>query len=372
MSQICRRITGRSAPANASQMLSARRAAATFVQRFAVRLIVVCIASLGTALAADSDKNAGMGSKLATLYVSKLSLHEPLGASPTEGKLNYFCQKDFSQPRAGSHTPIDSIELPLEPCANDRVLSHKDTVLRVVYVAKKEAMGCPTPADIVATVEEHARKTAAAAGFAAILEFVADKAKGMAAADAAVPQLCLLPSEFRLVYDRATADVSFALKSAPEQKATKQLITGPTEHWFLSGDAIVKGAKELKYDTDKKAIFARDKPEQLYLGINWMVGDVYGRYDRLAKERLVGKVMLLPSRHPFDSVGLGLGYRFADGIFNSETGIQPTGGFMIFVGHFWTKNDEVDATGNVAQGGRSRSWRFGVSYGLDSLLGWLK
>lgn len=331
----------------------------------------VALSGMGPALAADDVGVKNRRDQVATLYLSKLQLQKGGSTSLEGGSLNYFCPADFSNPREEPGTTLQSSNQALEPCTNDRLLTHKGDVLRIVYVAKRGSADCSAiDKDVDAAIEEHARKTAAAAGFAAILKFAAQKSSGLEKAD--VPDLCYVSSEFRLVQDRGTVDVTVSLKSEPERKASKQLITGPSEHWFLSGDAVVKGVKELKYDPDKKAIFSRDAPEQLYLGINWMVGDVYGKYDALAMQRLVGKIMVLPSKRPFDSVGVGIGYRFVDGMFSSDVGLQATGGFMVFAGHFWTKNDEIDSAGALTQGGRSRSWRFGVSYGLDTLLGWLK
>lgn len=312
-----------------------------------------------------------------TLYVSRLPLHEPLSASELRskdtGKLNYFCTEEFKKLSPETGAVLATHQPPLQACSDDRALYKKGDQLRVVYVVVADT--CPTEPDIVLDVQEHVRKTAAAAGFSAIADFITKKVAGgpapaAAAAAAAAPKVCFFPVTYTLVYDRAIADVSFSLKAKPDEKVVKQIITGPIEHWFLSGDAVVKGVKELRYDRDQKAVFSRDKPEQLYLGINWMKGDVYGKYKVGSPERIVGKLMLSPTRHPFDSFGLGVGYRFAD--FSSEGTLQPNGGFILFVGHFWSKNEQVDAAGVVNQSGRSRSWRLGVSYGLDSLLGWLK
>ncbi len=310
----------------------------------------------------------------ATLYVSKISLDkrpDPADIPGAEVKLSYYCAEGFRR----LNQEVDAVRgqpiWPLKACTEDRFLSHKADELRVVYV-EWQAGTCALSEDVVFHVEETSRKTALATGISAVVKTILDKQSMWAAVQPQPLQLCFTAFKQVLINDRATAEVSVSFKSSPDEKASKQLITGPAEHWFLSGDAIVKGAKELKYDPDKKAIFSRDKPEQLYLGINWMVGDVYSRYDRLSTQRAVLKLMILPSRHPFDSVGVGVAYRFADGVIDFESGLKPTGGFMVFAGHFWTKNDTVDASGNTTQDGRSRSWRIGVSYGLDSLLGWVK
>lgn len=380
-------------------------------------LIAGCIALAAVVGAERASGAEGGDAKTATLYVSELALNkQPLrvqiaevvkaraeakvtakpedkskpkentkevdkandktkGEAKSESKLNFFCTAGFKRLSVETDALLNTKEPPLQACDDDRLLIKKGDALEVVYVGV-DAGDCPKATDIVLNVQEHARKTAAAAGFAAIVDFVITKASDAPAVTKAhesvppPPQLCFVAGTYKLIYDRATADVAVSLKGTPDDKATKQIITGPIEHWFLSGDAVVKGVKELKYDKDQKAIFARDKPEQLYLGINWMNGDVYGKYSTVSMERAVLKLLLSPTRHPFDSFGLGVGYRFAD--FSSEGTLQPNGGFILFAGHFWSKNEQVDTSGVVNQGGRSRSWRVGVSYGLDSLLGWLK
>ncbi len=310
----------------------------------------------------------------ATLYVSKLALDKmptPADMPGDKAKLNYYCAEGLAKLDPETDKVLGADNWPLQTCTDDRFVSHKADELRVVYVEWQNKTDCEESADLVVDVKETARKTAISIQLSLVAKAVVGKVLEKNAAPP-MRKLCFTPVEQSLGIDRAIAEVTVSLKSSPDEKASKQLITGPAEHWFLSGDAIVNGAKELKYDPDKKAVFPRDKPEQLYLGINWLWGDVYSRYNWLSEQRLVAKLMILPSRRPFDSVGVGVGYRFADGVFDIKSGLQTTGGFIVFAGHFWTKNDALDASGNPIRDGRSRSWRVGVSYGLDSLLGWVK
>lgn len=315
------------------------------------------------------------------LYASKLPLEMrsagglPVGLDKlTDGdKVNYYCAREWNPvPRTDQSAPD------LEACSDTRLISDRGDKLIVTYVEKVtgQCPASPTSGAEVA-VDEKVRKTAIAQDFAAVFKFIAKKD---AAAPAAAPPMPLPPDKlcwYDITYElkrlRATATVT--TKTAPgaggAKEAATTLITGPAEHWFLSGDVIVTGAKELKYDTDAKLVLQRDKPQQLYLGLNYMWGDIYKKYDSGDRNRFVGKLMVLPSKRPFDSVGIGVGYRFAENVFTAATD-QPTGGFMVFVGSFWTKGDKLDANGAVVPGKREQSWRVGISYSLDNLFGWLQ
>lgn len=180
------------------------------------------------------------------------------------------------------------------------------------------------------------------------------------------------PAKAQAAPDAApAAGATPAADAGPTETATFTLVTGAKEHLFLSGDAVVRGAKELKYDSSTKGVYERDKPDQLYLGINALVGDVYGHYDALSINRFAGKLLISPNKRPFDSVGLAIGYRFKD-LTDSANGPVASGGLMLFVGHFWTKGDSAANDGGASDGKRTQSWRVGLSYSLDTLLGWLK
>lgn len=360
------------------------------------------------------------------LYMTKLALDQPAEkrTAPSE-KFNFYCTgDDFAA--AEKIPPIEQLVSnppPVVPrCRNDRLLAGKGTKVTVVYITsidvrkldlEKSGSKCPVDVKLQLDHQEVPRMTAIKEGFDAVIRFAVQKIGGGAAAPADVPQpdvrYCTLPISYQLQEERArlsltatvgpsapspasaparnagdaantptkTADGNADVEPAKSEQASYALITGPIEHLFLSGDAVVRGVKELKYDQDKKGVFERDKPDQLYLGINYMVGDVYGRYDLLSADRLVGKLLISPSKRPFDSVGLGVGYRFMDlsDLLDSKgktNGPQASGGFVLFVGHFWTKGDSADNDGGASNGKRTQSWRVGLSYSLDTLFGWLK
>ncbi|RQP25800.1 hypothetical protein DZC73_01665 [Albitalea terrae] len=317
------------------------------------------------------------------LYASKLDL-DSLGSidSLTAGKdIAYFCAPDLKTATPGAGAIDTRPTSALAACKDLRAISEQGDKLHVVYVDRVRG-NCPTGVDdtVEIAVEEHVRKTAFSKDVSSVLKFILNKNAAAPSTTAAPPdaiapsqRLCYFDKAFTFKNLRATADVTVDVKGAGSDtsKATTQLITGPEEHWFLSADAVVNGVKELKYDPDKKIILERDKPQQVYLGINYLFGDVYKRYDAGDGHRLVAKLLIAPSRRPFDSVGIGLGYRFADGVFTMQKD-QPTGGFILFIGSFWTKGDQLDASGAVVQAGRKQSWRLGMSYGLDTLFDWIK
>ena len=369
------------------------------------RLASLAVAATIVVLPAVARSADDASDGLPTLYASKLLLDSPSkdGDKIKAGdQLLLYCNDGFKPVKQNGPRELPT---PVGVCKDARILAGQGTSLSVVFVlppvadpdpAHKDTHGnpilvCP-PADdkeIALGVKEASRKTAFALEATAIVTaFAAHDASGQKAfvappaGDTPPPLACYVPRTYLLTMPRATADLTAvvganaadALRAGnadDKDKAARELITGPTEHWFISGDAIVRGVKEIKYDSTAKTVVERDKPEQFYLGINWQWGDVLAREKAFSTNRLVGKVMFLPAKHPFDSVGVGLGYRFVDGVFSAQDGVS--GGLVLFGGHFWSKNDKVDATtGAVTQSGRSQSWRVGLSYDVSTLLGWLK
>jgi len=348
------------------------------------------------------------------LYLSKL----PLASSDTRIKVGdnllFYCAgSDFA--RVPGTDVSSNVEPPqIASCRNDRVFDGIGTKITVVYVEKAAGV-CPADLGLNLVPTETARKTALAEGLTAVVKFAAKKS-GFAGAPDGVAVYCYPSVSYVLQRDRATlqlavsvteptapapapaaaasaaAAVAPAVRAAPalqppvaaampaavpaaasgdEEKASYVVLTGSKEHFFLSGDAIVRGAKELKYDSTTKGVYERNKPDQLYLGVNALWGDVYGRYGPFDWNRFAGKLLITPSKRPFDSVGLGVGYRFKD-LTDATNGPVASGGAMLFVGHFWTKGDSSDNDGGASNGKRLQSWRVGLSYSLDTLLGWLQ
>jgi hypothetical protein len=321
------------------------------------------------------------------VYVSGEDLLSLRGAAPNAdaetringGKLRFFC----------SARPLSSIDMKLdalERCDSIRRISERAHQIEVARIAVGRG-GCSSTVgrEVEVRFAEAKRGTLFGENLKALLKFALDKAVGGAApASVVVPSFswCLLPPQKHVLQlDRAQLTITAqyaAAKNDEEAKvkvdegvATAQMITGPKEHIFLSGDAVVRGANQVKWDAATRTLVAQDKPDQLYLGVNFMRGDIYARHDAWTTDRLVVKFLFQPSKKPFDSVGLALGYRFADGVFTLNDDAD-SGGFVVFAGAFWTRTDQLDAAGAVVGGKRERSWRVGVSYSLGTLLDWLK
>lgn len=330
------------------------------------------------------------------VYVSGEELPTLRGVPPSKdtetrintGKLQFFCSKALLS-SADFATATATTAATLQRCESVRRISERTDQIEVRRIAVGDAqcasISGPQPE---VTFKEDKRRTMFADGLKTLLGFAFKKItdapdKQVSSASPPPPlQWCVSePTRHLLQLDRSTLTISAqypasklkkeAEKKPEDQIATVQLITGPAEHFFLSGDAVVRGADEVKWDAATRTLVARDKPDQLYLGVNYMVGDVYAKHDAWSTDRFVYKLMFQPSKKPFDSVGLALGYRFADGIF-SPGAAADNGGFMVFAGAFWTRTDQLDAAGAVVGGRRERSVRVGVSYSLGTLLEWLK
>ncbi len=342
-----------------------------------MRIRLICGALLGLAVALHASAAAPPGPP--TFYASSLPLQQK-DIGMTEGdQLQFFC--------TGSHAHVDPLRGSIPVCGNDRLEATRGTTIEVDYVYVESHRGdCADAAtsDVTLTGSEVARKTLIAKEVSEIVtaitsHFAPAAVPAAAAASPPPPHVCVVRFQYVLKLERATATLAVASKAEADVKASQPLVTGPEEHWFITGDAIVRGVKELKYDAASKTVVQRDKPQQFYVGFNYMVGDVLERYPQFSGRRTVFKLMLSPTKNPFDSIGAGVGYRLVDGVFqlpdaksDSTSQGDISGGLVLFVGHFWSKNDRVDAaTGAVTQGGRSQSWRFGLSYDVATLLGWL-
>lgn len=305
---------------------------------------------------------------------------EPGKAPAADAQLQFLCGASSEK---GSLKSLPA----LGPCGELRTFLRAPSAVTVHYLVIEPAVDgrCPrAPASSVhLDFDETKRRTLLADGLKKVVEFLGGKSQFLSLTDdaenkdkaKAVDLLCDYAISYTLQHMRATLAIAARRDTDAETKvgASTKLTTGPIEHTFLSGDAIVRGADELHWDADAKMLSHRDKPQQLYLGFNYMLGDVYGSYGTWDwRNRLVIKALLSPTRKPFDSAGLGIGYRLSDGLLGGE-GAQPNSGMVIFVGHFWSKGqDAFDAQGAAVDAKRQRSWRIGVSYSLDSLIDWIK
>lgn len=177
----------------------------------------------------------------------------------------------------------------------------------------------------------------------------------------------------------APAAAAAAATPAPEKnEAEVTLVTGPTEHLFLSANAGAASASALKYDDDSNSLQPRETPTGFFIGINYTFGDILSDpakangdpFANFFSGMYVGGT-LQGSRRPFDQAGVHVGFRnnplpFLNEVVSFET-VSP------YVGIVWTKNDRVDDAGNLLGERRYGRGEFvwGVSLNLDKALGWV-
>lgn len=146
------------------------------------------------------------------------------------------------------------------------------------------------------------------------------------------------------------------------------IVTGPTENFYLGLDLPVDDGDALKYDSDSKSLKPKDSEPQLYLSLNFLTGDVMSDPATFsAFEKVSFKALMRASDRPLDSVGVGLGYRLPAFDF---LGLDVSS-ISIFGGHFWTKQDDIVDGQPKTNGSTSAQWRLGVSYDLSTGLTWV-
>lgn len=178
----------------------------------------------------------------------------------------------------------------------------------------------------------------------------------------------VIETSYNLRKNRALLTVSTRLKkNKSELKEKIEILTGKSEHWFLSADLQIKKASDLKYDADTHKLEPQETPEQFYLGINYMFGDALDEKQSLLKQLFI-KAMFKFSKKPLDSWGIALGYRFPRSKF---FGLIDLSSFSIFGGAAWSKIKEEKTDGST-ESKTDFQWIFGISLNLDKALGWIE
>jgi hypothetical protein len=160
--------------------------------------------------------------------------------------------------------------------------------------------------------------------------------------------------------------------SAPDTLRTT-LVTGPAEHLFLSADAALTQARQIKYVESTRTLEPNMKPTEFLIGFNYSVGDLYDDKENASigsflRGMYVG-FLVEASKRPFNQVSAIVGLRrnipWLDRYISFGT-VSP------FAGVVWLRNDEQDATDAAVRSryGR-RDFVSGLSLNLDKALGWL-
>lgn len=211
-------------------------------------------------------------------------------------------------------------------------------------------------------IEEKKRKTKIAQDVSVLTKLVITYlTKGEAAG------IALTEKRFRLEKQNGTLLVSACLnrdeKNLDQKEEKMEIITGPTEHWFLSADLIMLKMSKVKFVGDQGDIEPKETPKIFYLGVNWMIGDILKERQNLLKNFFI-KGMVKFSKKPLDSYGIGIGYRFPK---VKVLGVDISS-FSVFTALLWTKEQTEDKTKELTK----RQFQFGLSFNLDKALGWIK
>ncbi len=147
--------------------------------------------------------------------------------------------------------------------------------------------------------------------------------------------------------------------AAKEAKQSLSFASGPMEHWSLSANVFTTRQSLLKRGSDGNLTLS-GTPAVFYVSVNFLLGDLAST-DRGPVQNLELKWLIEGSRHPFDSLGFGIGLR---GSYAEKFGLD----FDVlspFVAWTWTKRPDPDTT-------RDRQFRFGLALNLDKALDWVK
>lgn len=169
--------------------------------------------------------------------------------------------------------------------------------------------------------------------------------------------------DYTLQKDKASLLITAVQGGEPVGSTT--VLTGPEEHWHLSLDLPVTPRKVMRYDARSNGVRPTNAGNDLYVGVNYAFGDVLSS-PTAGKDAFSAKALLRMASRPTDSLGLALAYSVPG------TNSQGLGAVAVFVGHFWTREDQL-VDGLVRRNSvYAHSWRLGLSYNLDDALRWFK
>lgn len=174
---------------------------------------------------------------------------------------------------------------------------------------------------------------------------------------------------YRLKHKRATVKV--AAVAGDEELESVTIITGPPEHFYLGLDLPVDSEKTLEYDRDTGVVLPKEDDPQIYLSLNYYFGDLADPDSNSWTPRdffsgLSLKAMVLATKRPLDSYGLGVGLQLPDiSIANLDLNA-----LHLFGGYVWTKEDDPAMGPEGVNTQTEGHWRIGVSYDLGTALKW--
>jgi hypothetical protein len=267
-------------------------------------------------------------------------------ADPCDGKPGTFLYKD------------QNCTVPIEPRFGDTA---DEKEMKSTY----EVWACKAVKSI--TMTEAKRRTRIADDLKTIVDSIRKDRLG-----AEATSTCDVQSWTKeLAYKRGTLVISAKGADDKELQAAT-VVTGPTEHWFLGFDLPVTDQETLKFDSTTQTLLPKDKETQLYLSLNYLLGDILVDVDEKAgvprrwTDNFSIKLFVQASSRPLDSAGVGLGYRVPS--FEVKSLNLGLKGLNLYGGYFWTKQDEIVNGAPVENGDRDGKWRFGVTFDVGSMI----
>ncbi|SFV01635.1 hypothetical protein SAMN05216552_102057 [Pseudoduganella namucuonensis] len=166
---------------------------------------------------------------------------------------------------------------------------------------------------------------------------------------------CIYGDGYTLQEKRANLKLDVKGTGADERKTkSATIITGPEEHWYLSTEARLNSLKELTYDKATKSITEKKKSGNMYLGLNYMVGDILTDHGLTSLKNFGVKLMVNAHDKPLDSIGLGVSYQLKSNVLGTNLPVS----YAVFGGYFRQKGQNGAAS--------SGAWAWGLSYNFVS------
>lgn len=237
------------------------------------------------------------------------------------------------------------------PDTEDRWIATKGDVLHV-YVLH----GSATAVDI--QFQETQRDTRFAEDLEVLKKLVAERA---ATVD-------IEKRDYRLTKVRARLTVTASTGSDDQkQTAEKTIITGPSEHLFLSADVPFNDLKQVKYDNSTHQLVSKDTPTKFFAAVDYQVGDLF--LPPTGAGGIVFKALFQPSRTPLSSYGMGIGFRSSQ----VKIGSFELDKLTPFVAYVRSRQDTVTADGTPQKDAKlTNDFVWGLSFNLDNALAWVK
>lgn len=191
-------------------------------------------------------------------------------------------------------------------------------------------------------------------------------------------------SRYALTRLRANFGITSTLDSvAPSGRQAKDdtpptilrttLITGPAEHLFLSANAAMTQARQVKYVESGRTLEPDRKPSEFLIGFNYSVGDLFEE-DETASMGSFMRGMYLgflveASKRPFNQISGVVGFRrnlpLLDRYLSFNT-VSPYAGLV------WLRNDRRETAGSEIRSSYGRrDFIWGLSLNLDKALSWV-